>query len=96
VHYLVWLVLIPQDDVAAQGTATFRMSARSLLRDLGRFGLAAIALGTLLVAVGALFEARATRELYLSLAMFHVYLELALAGWFWVRGGHLGGPRAAA
>jgi hypothetical protein len=86
VHYSAWLLLIPQEDVRAQGTLTFKMSARSLLSDFGVAGLAAIGLSALAVLGGALFDVHGTRALYLSLAMFHGYLEVALLAFFWARG----------
>ena len=45
-----------------------------------------IALGMIAVAGGALADARRARDLYVSLAMFHGYLELAMLGFFLVRG----------
>jgi hypothetical protein len=86
VHYSAWLVLIPQEDVRAQGTLTFKMSARSLLGDFGLAGVAAISIAALAVLAGALFDVHRSRALYLSLAMFHGYLEVALLAFFWARG----------
>ncbi|WP_437976860.1 hypothetical protein WMF11_06780 [Sorangium sp. So ce295] len=86
VHYAVWLLLIPQEDHPGQRTTTFRMSARSLRRDFGDAGLAAVAAVAGLVLIGALRSALGTRNLVLSLASFHGYLELALLAYFYVRG----------
>jgi hypothetical protein len=86
-HYLVWLSFIPQEEQASRGTPTFRMSARSVLRDLGLPGLAAVVVAAVAVLVGACFQLQRARGLYLSLATFHTYLELALFGYFWVRPG---------
>jgi hypothetical protein len=64
------------------------MSARSLFSDLGVAGVAATAIAALAVIGGAYFEVHRARSLYLSLAMFHGYLELALLAFFFVaRGG---------
>jgi hypothetical protein len=91
VHYGVWLSFIPQEELEGQGTLTFRMSARSLLSDLGLRGALAVLLAALAVIVGACFAVHRARGLYLSLAMFHGYLELAMLAYFFVvrpRGSH--------
>jgi hypothetical protein len=85
-HYAVWLTLIPQDDTKGEGIQSFRLSARSLLTDFGALGLMCVALLALAVVVGAVFDARVARNTYLSLAMFHGYLELALFAYFGCRG----------
>ena len=94
IHYSAWLGWIPQDDVRAEGTLTFRMTARALGKDFGALGLAAIALAMIAVLAGATFDARRARDLYVSLAMFHGYLELAMLGFFLVRGRGLSAPAA--
>jgi hypothetical protein len=86
IHYSTWLGWIPQDDVRAEGTLTFRMTARTLVKDFGALGLGVIALAMIAVLAGALVDARRARDLYVSLAMFHGYLELAMLGFFLVRG----------
>ena len=85
VHYMAWLAWIPDSATAAQGTLTFRMTARGLLRDFGTAGTAALAAAALAVLVAALFGASRTRAVYLSLAAFHGYLELAAAAFLIVR-----------
>ncbi|HMR74267.1 MAG TPA: hypothetical protein PKD61_04120 [Polyangiaceae bacterium] len=87
VHYAAWLLLIPQEDMTRQAPLTFRGSARSLVTDFGSLGVGLIVLATLLVIAGAFSDALASRRMYLSLAMFHNYLELAMAAYFFVRGG---------
>lgn len=84
IHYAIWLNLIPQEQTLGQGTLTFRMSLRSLLADFGAKGLAfvVVAAGTVLV-LGALSPER-TRNVYVSLATFHGYLELTMLTYFWV------------
>jgi hypothetical protein len=84
-HYLTWLFLIPQEEHAAAGTPTFRMSARSLRRDFGGAGVVAVIGATLLVMVAACFALLRTRAVYLSLASFHGYLELAMGAYLAVR-----------
>jgi hypothetical protein len=46
----------------------------------------AVLLAALAVLLGAWFDVHRARTLYLSLATFHGYLELALLAFFWVRG----------
>ena len=92
VHYAVWLGWIPQDDLRGEGTLTFGMTVRGLVRDFRPLGLVAIGLTWLVVIVGALFSARGARDTYLSLASFHAYVELAMLAYFLVAGV----PRAAA
>jgi len=87
IHYVIWLVVIPQEDLTTRGTLSFRMSLRSLRADFGRWGLCAIALAAGVVLIGALAHALRARGLYLSLAMFHGYLELAMLAYFWAAGG---------
>jgi hypothetical protein len=87
VHYSMLLLCIPQEDVHGQGTPTFRQAARSLGREFGSVGFAALILGAFVVVAGAFFGIARARNLYLSLAMFHGYLELALGSYFFVRGG---------
>jgi hypothetical protein len=86
VHYAVWLAYVPQDDLRGEGTLSFRMSLRSLRTDLPLplLGLAAVAAVAVLGA--SLVSVHRTRQLYLSLAAFHGYLELAAGAFLFVRG----------
>lgn len=86
VHYSAWLSWIPQQEQPKRGTPTFRMSVRSLFSDLGTAGVATVSVAALAVWFGACLNLHRTRGLYLSLATFHGYLELALLAYFWVRG----------
>jgi hypothetical protein len=86
VHYLVWLVLVPQDDAAGRGLSSFRRSFSAMSRDFGTLGLGLLGVAVVAVLVGAVFGAQRMRNLYLSLALFHGYLELALLAYFWARG----------
>jgi hypothetical protein len=81
-HYAVWLGWIPQEDLAAEGTLSFKMSVRSMMRDFGPRGLIVVIALTLLVVVGACCALTRTRELYLGLAVFHGYLEMAMLAYF--------------
>ena len=93
VHYSAWLSWIPQEEQARRGTPTFRMSVRSLFSDLGAPGVVAVGFAAAAVLVGACINLHRARSLYLSLATFHGYLELALLAFFWVRG--TGSPERA-
>lgn len=86
VHYSVWLALIPQDDAPAQGTRSFRMSVRALGRDFPGPWLAAIAVLAAIVLGASFLDVHRTRQLYMSLATFHGYLELAAGAFLLVRG----------
>jgi Flp pilus assembly pilin Flp len=96
VHYSAWLSWIPQQEQPGRGTFTFRMTARSLFADFGAPGVAAVALAAGALLIGACFNVQRSQSLYLSLATFHGYLELALLAFFWVRGADLGAPGAVA
>jgi hypothetical protein len=85
VHYMAWLVWIPDASNSAQGTPTFRMTARGLLRELGPLGLALLALAGVVVAIAALSDARRARTIFLSLSAFHGYLELAAVAFLTTR-----------
>ncbi len=86
VHYAVWLAFIPQDDLRAEGTLSFRMSLRAVARDLPA-GLLALTVFAALAVFGASFvDVHRTRQLYMSLAAFHGYLELGAATFLVVRG----------
>lgn len=79
VHYTLWLRLIPNAarHQTLQTPPSFRRSLRALAADLGKVGVAvAVALSALVVVSGA-FRPASTRELYLTLALFHGWLELA-------------------
>lgn len=86
VHYAVWLHAIPQGATPGDGTLSFRMSWRSLQRDLGPWALIAASALVLLVPLAGLVEPLVTKSLYLSLSSFHGYLEVAAAALFFVRG----------
>jgi hypothetical protein len=86
VHYAVWLGWIPQEDTRAQGSVTFRMSWKALLADFRPPGLALVALGCLALPLLGLWLPRPSRDLYVSLATFHGYLELAVVAFLLTRG----------
>jgi hypothetical protein len=86
VHYSIWLTWIPRETVRPDASLTFRMSARSALRDFRWWGLAAIALAAAAVVAASFVSVHRTRAVYLSVATFHGYLELACLSFLWVRG----------
>ena len=86
VHYAVWLHAIPQAATRGDASLTFGMSFRALRADLGPWGLAVCAGLALLVPCAGVFAPLLTKSLYLSLASFHGYLELAAAALFFVQG----------
>ncbi|HEX7902063.1 MAG TPA: hypothetical protein VF950_30160 [Planctomycetota bacterium] len=90
IHYAVWLRLIPGERSASETPVPFRRGLSGLRARLGTPAFAiAIVLALAVPLVGAVAPAE-TRRLYLELAGFHAWLELAVAA-------HLGlawlGPR---
>jgi hypothetical protein len=77
VHYSTWLTWIPQEELRAAGTLTFRMSWRSAQRDFGKVGLVLIAVAALVVVFASFADVHRTRGWYLSIVTFHAYLEIA-------------------
>lgn len=93
-HYAIWLHAVPQEETRGNATLSFRMSARQLRRELGRWGFFAAAALTLAVpALACCGSVVGTKDLYLSLSAFHAYLELAAGAVFFVSGAR---PRASA
>lgn len=86
-HYSAWLWWIPQEDSRTEGTTSFRMSVKSMLHDFRAGGLVAIVALMMLVVLASAIDVHRTRHIYLSLATFHGYLELALFAYFVARGG---------
>jgi hypothetical protein len=84
IHYAVWLSVIPQGSLPGQGTLTFRRSVSGVTREFGLLGSALVVLAAVAVVVAACFNAPRAAATYLSLAMFHGYLELVLVLYFWV------------
>ncbi len=84
IHYSIWLSVIPQGEMPGEGTLTFRRTARALVADFGPIGLVFVVVVALGFAGGALIDAPRASASYMSLAMFHGYLELVLLLYFWV------------
>lgn len=84
VHYVVWIDLVPASQ---RGT--------SVRADLGTLGLVAAAAGTLALCAWGAFDPFQARVTYLSLALFHGWLEVAVIGHLWVGRGSIALPGAA-
>jgi hypothetical protein len=100
VHYAIWLVGIPAADRPGEGGRAWRTAFRDLRSDLGRAGVVVVVALTLLVALLGVWHAAPTRRLFLSLATFHGWLELAVLAYLLgrgsVRAGSGAGPAARA
>jgi hypothetical protein len=92
IHYSMWLLIIPQEDAKTETPTTFRRSLRSLLEDFGKPLLFLVTVSAVAVVVASFFDVLATRRLYLSMAMFHGYLEVVLGLYFFGQGGLLPKP----
>jgi hypothetical protein len=84
VHYGVWLRLIPEDDRPQPAPRTFGASVRALRLDMGSTVLCVTVVLGLVFALWAVLDLTASRSGYLRLALFHGYLELAVAAWFFI------------
>lgn len=90
VHYSVWLRLIPEYDRPQETPRSFRASFRALVADLGGPVLFAVVLVSLAIIAWGWIDLAQARDGYLSLALFHGHLELAVLALFWAEKG----PRA--
>jgi hypothetical protein len=86
VHYLIWLVAIPAADRPGDGGRSWRAAWRDLVRDLRPGGVTVVAALTVAVAAAGLLAAAPTRRLFLSIASFHAWLELAVLAHALARG----------
>lgn len=86
VHYLVWLRLVPQQLNEVRTPTTFAQDVGTLKRDFGRVGLALIVALTLAVPIWGLFDAYRANTMYLSMVLFHGWMELACLAYFAVSG----------
>jgi hypothetical protein len=85
VHYGVWLAFVPMaDGVPGRGVLE---GFRELGRELGPVVLGGTALLAVAVLGASFIEVHRTRQIYLSVATFHGYLELAAGGYLLARGG---------
>jgi hypothetical protein len=86
VHYGIWLRLIPEDDRPRAAPRPWRATWRALVDDFGTVPLAifvALAFG---IAAWAVVDLTQARLGYLRLAVFHGYLELAVAALWIIEG----------
>ncbi len=86
VHYAFWLGVVPEEELSGQGTLTFRMTLRGLVRDFGRVGLGVAVIATVGIAALALQRAEVARNAYFVVAGFHGYVEGAMLVWLAVGG----------
>ena len=86
IHYAVWLIAIPAADRPGDGGRAWRTAWRDLRRDLRRAGVWLVVGLALLVAVEGVVSMAPTRRLFLSLATFHGWLELAVLAYLLARG----------
>ena len=82
VHYFVWLVAVPIDDRARAGATTFGRALRDFVGDMGPIAVSIVALACALVVGFGAAAPLVTRNVYLSLASFHVWLELAVLAFY--------------
>lgn len=85
IHYALWLHVIPAEEVPGRRPLGFRRSWLRARADLGSIGLIALAGAAGAVLVWGLAAPLDARASYLSLASFHGYLEIAVAGHAWTR-----------
>lgn len=99
VHYAFWLGVIPEETLRGEGSLTFRMTWRGLVRDFGKSGLAFIGVAMAALALLACFGAARARDVYFAVAGFHGYLEGAMIVYLItagsLKGALSGSPRGA-
>ena len=80
VHYAVWLRLVPGTPPYSGGPVapSFRRAFRDLRADLGRWGVVVAVALTALVPLWGLADPLGARETYLSVVLFHGWLELSV------------------
>lgn len=79
VHYAVWLRLVPGERSPSEAPVSFRRGFEGLRAALGRPAFAAtIAVAIAVPLAGLLWEAAQARHLYLQVAGFHAWLEIAV------------------
>jgi len=83
---LIWLVLVPLDERPGSGLVSFRRSFREFAKDLGAPGAGAALVTWAAVLVLGATAPLVTRNAYLALASFHVWLEIEVLVFYAVRG----------
>jgi hypothetical protein len=84
VHYGVWIAMLP---AALRGP--------KIRDELGWIGLGAAVAGSLFIAAWGVWQPLDARATYLSFALFHGWLEVAVVAHWWVRDGKLTVPGPA-
>jgi hypothetical protein len=84
VHYGVWLSWVPS-AVDGAGRSGPRERLRQMYADLGWRGGAFVAAAASLVVLASFFDVHRTRQVYLSVAVFHGYLELIAAAFLFTQ-----------
>jgi hypothetical protein len=84
VHYLLWLHVIPGQEVPGNRTRSFAQSWQFLQHDFGPAGLLFIAGLTAITLAGLFVAPGSARTAYTSLSTFHGYLELAIGLFAWL------------
>jgi hypothetical protein len=87
VHYAFWISVVPEETLRGQGTPTFRMTLRGLLRDFTPLGIGLVAFATASVLGASLFDLGGTRNAYFAIAGFHGYVEGVMLVFLLTRGG---------
>ncbi|MDP2315232.1 MAG: hypothetical protein Q8P41_20205 [Pseudomonadota bacterium] len=85
-HYAVWLRLVPEEDRPREAARTWRRDWRELVGDIGRGLAVATVAGTVGLLAWGWFDATAARDAYLQIALFHGFLEFAVAAWWLLAG----------
>jgi hypothetical protein len=86
VHYLLWLHVIPGQELPGNRTRSFAQSWQALRSDFGLGGLAVVAGLTMLTVSGIFVAPGSARTAYTSLSTFHGYVELAIGLFAWLSG----------
>jgi hypothetical protein len=90
-HYVCWLRLIPSTQAVTPAAMTVRRALTGMRRDLGGAGLIGVgALAVIVPMLATVVPAAAVRDGYLALAIWHVWLELAMVGYLFVGRERLG------
>jgi hypothetical protein len=98
VHYSMWLWCIPQSNGSRRTQAPLAPSSRwaSWRKQLGLIGVFAVVIGVFALPTAGAFVPAGARWFYLSLVLFHGWLELAIIAHLLVIGGAVHGARASA
>lgn len=91
-HYTVWLRLMPQQMHDSPTPSTFRDDLKGLRNDFGLFGLLALIAAALAVPVYGCYDAAMANWTYLTIVLFHGWLELAFIAYLAVSGTRLARP----